>query len=439
MTATSPIKGLTGWIAHRLFFNYWSLAVSAVVLAVPIAYGVLWLDRNGGTAWLLAHDLSPIATADTAKDFAGVASGVNAAFVTLYFSITLIVLSMAAGNLGVRLIDRWIQRPLTRISLAGLSFSLVVSLIAMMSIDAEADLPDTPLLLVGLVLALQVVNMAMLSVSLHHLGRTMFVDTSIQRIFADAKGRQLDLVPGKKEEIDWAWTMRATREGYIEGVDLERLRDLLATHPGRVRIEVAPGAHVLQGEALLRTEEPVAQEAKLHRTIPIGDYRSDSQGTVFRIRLLVEIGARALSPAVNDFYTAITCADRLAAVMDAQADLWIDAESEPLYAPAPRFVLPGQDYRGLFEDPLNAFRQAACEYPSVTIRMVDNYRRLAAGFVAAGRPGELVSFIDKLAHELADHAIKIDAYGRDIDDIKSAYAKLCDLLDEHGIARQEAA
>ena len=112
------ISGLPGWILHRLFASYWLLAVCAVLAALPFALAVLWLDREAATAWLLARDLATVATADPAKDFTGVAAGVNAAFITLYFSITLIVLSMAAGNLGARLIDRWIERPLVRVSLA---------------------------------------------------------------------------------------------------------------------------------------------------------------------------------------------------------------------------------------------------------------------------------------------------------------------------------
>ena len=50
---------LSGWLLHRLFANYWLLAVCAVLLAVPFALGVLWLDREGATAFLIARDLAP--------------------------------------------------------------------------------------------------------------------------------------------------------------------------------------------------------------------------------------------------------------------------------------------------------------------------------------------------------------------------------------------
>ena len=209
------MTGLPGWIAHRLLANYWLLAVCAVIGAMPVALGILWLDREGGTAWLLARDLATVETSDTAKDFAGVAAGINAAFITLYFSITLIVLSMAAGNLGVRLIDRWVERPLVRVSIAGLSFCLIVSLVAMLAIDAEAPLEDTPLMLVGTVLFLQAVNVGMLAVSLHDLARTMFVDTSIDRLANDCEDRSLSLTGLEPIEHNLPHSCHAPREGLV--------------------------------------------------------------------------------------------------------------------------------------------------------------------------------------------------------------------------------
>ena len=167
-----PVKGLWSWIAHRLVANYWFLAVCAVI-AAPLAFAAsLTLDRQGLTAWLLDRGLAPVASADTAKEAAGVVAGIDAAFITLYFSISLIVLTIAAGNLGVRLIDRWLGRQLVRVSIAGLSFSLIFAVLTLVAIDAEAPLEETPLATFSISLLLLAVNVAMLAVALHDLGRT---------------------------------------------------------------------------------------------------------------------------------------------------------------------------------------------------------------------------------------------------------------------------
>ena len=421
MSGISRIAGLPGWILHRLLANYWLLAVCAVFAAFPFALALLYLDSEGATAWLIGQGLSPVSTADTAKDFTGVAAGINAAFITLYFSITLIVLSLAAGNLGVRLIDRWLERRLIRWSLGGLSFSLVVTLIAMLAIDAEASLAETPLLTVLVVLLLQAINTAMLAVSLHGLGRTMFVDSSIDRLSNDAQARSLELVGVDPPTGQSALTIEAPREGYVEDVDTDALVRMFEGQSLSIVVHAAPGQHVVKGEPLLSASADVPKD-KVQRLLPIGPYRSDNQGVVFRIRLLVEIAARALSPAINDFYTAITCADKLAAIIECQTDTWIDDEHVPALAQAPWLIVEGQDFRSLFEDPLNAFRQAACQYPSVAIRMIDNYARIARRQRINGAPDGLVGFMAHLANELADHARSVADFEGDADDIAHALA-----------------
>lgn len=415
------VAGWPGWVLHRMFASYWLLAVCAVFAAFPFTVALLHLDGEGATAWLIAQGLSPVSTADTAKDFVGVAAGINAAFITLYFSITLIVLSMAAGNLGVRLIDRWLERRLIRWSLGGLSFSLVVTLIAMLAIDAEASLPETPLATVLVVLLLQAINIAMLAVSLHGLGRTMFIDSSIDRLSRDAQARSLQLVGVVPPASQPYFTIDAPREGYIEDVDTDSLARLFDGQDFVIVVHAAPGQHVVKGDPLLSATADLPRD-RVQRLLPIGPYRSDNQGVVFRIRLLVEIAARALSPAINDFYTAITCADKLAAIIESQTGTWIDEQHAPALAQARWLIVEGQDFRSLFEDPLNAFRQAACQYPSVAIRMIDNYARIARRQRINGAPDGLIELIGRLASELAGHARSVAQFEGDAEDIAQALA-----------------
>ena len=417
------IKGLLGWILHRLVVNYWSLAVSAVLLAFPFVFLLLRADANGATAWLVARELEPVVAAATAKDFLAVAGGVNAAFITLFFSITLIVLSLAGSSLGVRLIDRWLESLFIRVSIAGLCFTLVVTLVAMLRVNDTASVDQIPQLTVAVVMLLQALNLAMLAVSLHHLGRTMFVDRSIHALAQDASERALALngVPmdqAGREPPEHVVT--APREGYVENIDLAELRDMIGgTSDGRIRVLAAPGQHVLEGQPIYRCN-PKFDERRLHHAMPIGHCRSNSQGAVFQIRVLVEIGARALSPAVNDFYTALSCADKLTRVMQHQAATWVDEENLPVLAEEPRIELPGQDFRGLFEDPMNAFRQAACQYPSVAIRMIDNYSRLAALLPDTIENEEMRAFLYRLASQLHDHARSVSEYAADQEDLDSA-------------------
>ncbi len=401
------MTGLAGWILHRVVANYWFLAVCAVVSA-PIAFATtLHLDRNGLTAWLLDHDLAPVETADAAKEVVGIIAGIDAAYITLYFSISLIVLTIAAGNLGVRLIDRWLGKRLVRVSIGGLSFTLIFSVLTLASIDSEAARADTPLAAVAATIVFLLINTAMLAVALHDLGRTMFVDNAIDELARDAACQRLELKGATPFTGDLACRIASKSDGYVEGVELDKLRRRLATHTGTIRICVAPGQHVLAGETLVALEYEPGTQDEILGDIPIGPFRSNSQGAVFQIRLLVEIAARALSPAINDFYTALAVADALAEVMIGHEAIWVDEGEMPVLRQAPRFELPGHDFRGLFQNPLAAFRQAAADYPSVAIRMIGNYHRLSAILSANTElvhQSGLMKFLYNEARALCEHA-----------------------------------
>lgn len=422
-TGRAANLGRTGWLLHRIIASYWSLPICGVIAALPALFGLLSLDRGGLTQTLLDYGLNPVETADTAKDLMATATAINAAFITLYFSLTLLVLTVASSNLGVRLVDRWLEKLLARVSITFFSFTLVFSFGAMAAIDGQAQLDQIPIATVGLVMFMQVANVGLLTIALHDLGRTIFVDRAIHTLGRDASVGLVSVHSGEEFAGQWAAEITAPREGYIEGNDLEGLSRRLASHEGRVRICTAPGHHVLKGETMLLLERPVANADRVLDHLPIGDYRSDGQGTVFRIRLLVEIAARALSPAINDFYTALSAGDRLVAVMAGQQGSWVDAADVPVWTGDNRFELPGQDFRGLFENPLSAFRQAACDYPSVSIRMIDNYSRFASLCQRNGASAELIMFLEKISRELSDHALSATSFEKDRDDIEAAIAR----------------
>ena len=72
---------------------------------------------------------------------------------------------------------------------------------------------------------------------------------------------------------------------------------------------------------------------------------------------------------------------------------------------------------------MNAFRQAACQYPSVSIRMIDNYARIAQRIADRDGPMEMIDFLEKLAKELRDHADSVTSYEEDERAINRAFAE----------------
>ncbi len=420
MAAKGPIGGIRDWVIHRLVANYWSLPLIAVVAAPLVAGLVLWADAQGAGRWLYDHGLALFTSADTAQDVAAAVVGINVAFLTLYWSIVLIVLTLATGNLGVRLVDRWLDKGLVRLSMAGLTFCLVFSVIVFARIDAPAPIARLPHFALTANLTLGAINLAMLGVAIHDLGRTMFIDRSIAHIGREAEQIAVPVTPRAPFTGRWTHVIPAPRGGYVQSIDLATAGKALERHRGAVRFCAAPGQHILEGEALVRFEHAPPDDKAILATIPIADYRSSIESTVFQVRLLVEVAARAMSPGINDFYAALACADQIAAAIAGNAQTWVEDGEVAADETEPRFELPGQDFRGLFEEPLKAFRQSASDYPAVAIRMIENYGRLAALLGDRRCPAGLITFLEAAARELHDQAGARMEVAADRDDLDAA-------------------
>ena len=413
-----PPFDAVGWVWRKVFANYWSLPLLATLAALPTALILLEGDRSGWQESLVADDWLLVPSAGAAHEFASVTVGVNTALLTLYFSLTLLVLTIATANLGVRLIDRWLERRFVRISLAGLTFNVVFALVVLSAVDPDADLGELPHATLWVLLALAVLNIVMLAVALHDLARTMFVDRSIANLGIDAQEQHLPIAAGEPFAGRYRDTIRAAHAGYVETIDVEAVADTLKDHDGAIRIVGVPGRHVMKGEALVLLERAGADHEAVCRNIPIGRFRGDEEGSAFHIRLLVEIACRALSPAINDLYTALACADRIADAMQGHERLWVPHGQVAKSVDDARIELPGMDFRGLYDNPTKALRQAAADYPAMAIRLIENYGRVARSIDTP----ELADFLHRKAQRMADHAIARAAIAADKDDVRTALA-----------------
>jgi uncharacterized membrane protein len=93
---------------------------------------------------------------------------------------------------------------------------------------------------------------------------------------------------------------------------------------------------------------------------------------------LVEIAARALSPGVNDFYTAIACVDHLAAAMALMLEKGLPSNLLHDDSGRLRVELYCLTFQDLADAALHPIRQDARENVAVSIRLLESLTMLAA-------------------------------------------------------------
>ena len=109
----------------------------------------------------------------------------------------------------------------------------------------------------------------------------------------------------------------------------------------------------------------------------LGPESTPTQDLEFSLRQMVEVGLRALSPGINDPYTAVAVIDRLATSIalvmrrDMEPAVYRDEEG------VARLVTRPVTFTGLVDRAFNELRQAASTSPAVLIHLLDSLAELA--------------------------------------------------------------
>ena len=110
---------------------------------------------------------------------------------------------------------------------------------------------------------------------------------------------------------------------------------------------------------------------QLERAHVTGAMRTLTQDVAFAVDQLVEIAIRALSPAANDTFTAVTCIDWLGDGMCRAVTRWQPARIHRDRTGAPRLVTAPVSYDRLIERAFEKIRQAGRGMPAIMIRQLD--------------------------------------------------------------------
>ena len=213
----------------------------------------------------------------------------------------------------------------------------------------------------------------------------------------------------------------APRSGYLQSIDRRTLVRIAADADVVIQMLHRPGHFLVQGHPYATVwpaakAEVVARE--LGRSHLTGPYRTLVQDVSFGLDQLVEIGLRALSPAVNDTFTAITCIDWIGDSLYKVTGNWQPRHVVPRRrAGKVRVITIEPTYERLVERSFEKLRQASAGMPAIMIRQLDALAKIMQrAETEADRAflAEQAAMIDRLARSTVGEAA-------DLADIQRAY------------------
>ncbi|WP_026606153.1 DUF2254 domain-containing protein [Methylocapsa acidiphila] len=304
--------------------------------------------------------------------------------VSIVFAILLMTLTLASTQFSPRILVSFVRDRATQWTL-GIFLGTFSYCIA--ALPAARSLPTSfaPVATVTGAMLLAPICVGWLIYFIHHISNAISVNHIVDRIRRETELVIDSLMPEPRrtaqfeaavgtfsEKLDSVIVSR--QSGYIRFVDIDRLRALAKSYRICLRLERRVGHFVPEGVALLRVSHgdraPPQRALELLAAIDIGPARTMQQDVEFGIVQIVDIALRAISPAINDPTTAISCVDQLSCILIR----WIEREPPRSYFYNPphvlRVMIPWANFPGLLDLAFEQIRHYSVADAAVSLRLM---------------------------------------------------------------------
>jgi uncharacterized membrane protein len=375
----------------------WIVPLLLVFLAA-LLFGITYLiDRAAFRGDIVLPGWVNTGSADAGRQILTAIAAAVITVVGVVFSITILALQLASTQFGPRMLRNFIRDRGTQITLGIFVATFVYCLLTLGSIAPVGHRDFVPHLSITVTFGLALVNLLVLIYFIHHVATSIQLNEVVAGIARDLHGAIQVQFPNDSADpateygpspaelqarLDLDGTVvTAPRSGYLQAVSRHGLVKMAASSEAVIQLLYRPGHFVTEGAPLARVWPAdagprVARD--LRRAHVTGSHRTLTQDLIFAVDQLVEIAIRALSPAVNDTFTALTCIDWLG-----DALCKISARVVPVgqyrddhgYL---RLIAPLPSYRRIVDGACSKIRQAGRGMPAVNIRQLDSLARAAA-------------------------------------------------------------
>jgi len=297
--------------------------------AVLLAWSMYWLDGQIPNEVL---DTSRFVISGSPSELRGYLFAMATTVLTtagVVFTLLILPLSTVASQYGSRLIRVFLGDRTTQIDQGMFVATFTYCIFSAMGIPPAEVEPDGPQITTTMGLYLLIVAFASLILLIQHISTMLQAPNIAATAGVELLGvvretnqpetqvgeyqRQTARIPPDSLIMAEARPVRANKPGYIQYVDPEHILPLAEKKDIVIRIVPKPGAFVRSGMVIAqvwpadRVDNDLDNE--IRNTFHLGNQRTPTQDVEYAVNQLTEIAVRAMSPAINDPFTAMTCLD----------------------------------------------------------------------------------------------------------------------------------
>lgn len=330
------------WIYH-IRGSYWFVPTLMAIGAIVLSQVVLDVDRRLGAKLMSEVWWASLNEPEGARALLATVAGSMITVAGVTFSLTILAVSYGTSQFGPRLLDNFMHDRGNQLTLGTFLATFLYCLLVLRTVrsgskafgtavDADVFVPH---LSVGVAIALTIASVGVLIYFIHHIPESMHISNVLDRIsdkmieminqlFPDTLGEGIENSGDSNKSVEPVVNVVCSHAGYLQGIDEAALIDFTRQHDATVELLVRPGDYLLQGQLIAlighcsdhdatACGEPDTDEcaSQVHAAMAVGISRTPTQDLFFILNQFVEIAARALSPGVNDPFTAKECIDQL--------------------------------------------------------------------------------------------------------------------------------
>ena len=375
--------------------SFWFLPLIMAFLAGGAALGSVAIDHKIGSGWV--DDIGWIWSggADGARGVLSVVAGSVMTVVSIVFSLTVTTLAQTSSHFGPRVLRNFTSDRFVQFTLGTFVATFVYCLLVLRTVRSVEESSFVPYLSVNIGVLLALASLAVLIFFIHHVAQSIQAETLIAEVgedfqnalevlFPERIGRPENEETSTREPDEKQWrdghAVITTACGYLQRVDDKQLMHLATKHDLVLKVEKRPGDFVAS-VPLVRVLDPLkvtdSIEKSLRNCFSLGRYRTPHQDALYMVQQLVEIAAHALSPGINEPFTALTCIDWLGAALRGVARRDIPSSLRQDESGQLRVVAPVLDFEEMARSSFDQIRIYGASNPDIMMRLLQVISEIA--------------------------------------------------------------
>jgi len=379
------------FIWNELKATFWFVPVLIIFFSILLAIGFVYIDQITNFSQEGLGRFFFVNSLDSARSILSTISGAMIGVAGTVFSVTLVALTLASSQLGPRIIKTFMYARLTQIVLGSYISTFLYCLIVLNAIQDNNGIPFIPTLSILVAIIAAIANIILLIVFIHQIAISIQADNVVSDISAFISKQVRVMFPeemGDAPVSDSPFPVEATRleyanivsvkspeSGYLQYIDSESLMKLMTKLDALIELNYRPGDFITKDIELgkLYINEKLEEDIleKILFQFSIGKTKTSQQDLEFSIQQMVEIAVRALSPGINDPFTAIACIDNLTATMCYLVQTEFPSKYRLDDKKKLRVIADRLEFEGILDAAFNQIRQFSAGNTAVIIRLME--------------------------------------------------------------------